>query len=1219
MINKVTLAVSMALLSGAAAAQGSDSTRFDIQNDQLNSVTAANSLKATATNDLITYIVLLNDEPVATYKGNVKGYKATSLQANKNQSTKLNSKSAEVKAYKQYIAEKHKSFLADVANKIGNMPKVTNQYDTVLNGMALKLTPQQAQQIAKLPQVKSVEKDFERKLHTDRGPLLINADAAWDGTATGVAAKGEGMIIGIIDTGINHDSPSFAATDPVDGYTHTNPLGDGVYLGECATTPGLCNAKLIGSYNFLTESNTAEDEDGHGSHTASTSGGNKVALSDSWQMSGVAPRANIINYKACCEGAALLSAIEQAVEDGVDSINYSIGASAPFANPWTDTDSQAFKAARAAGVFVATSAGNDGNGPTTVGSPANSPWLTSVAATTHDRGNAEKTIGSFSGGNTTLEDIDGQSATSSITASIVYAGDFSNGDSNPEQCLNPFPAGTFNGQIVVCDRGEIARVAKAENVAAGGAGGYVLANVDGGDTFIANDAYVVPGIHISATDGNALKAWLAEGTAHQATISEGIFNNDPESADIVAGFSSRGPNGYPADILAPGVAAPGVSIIAAISGDANNTGFLSGTSMASPHVAGAGALIKQLRPTWTAGQIHSALATTGSIDLRKEDGTTAADMFDIGGGRIDISAAANAGLVLDETDANFTAADPSNGGDPKTLNLPSMIDTLCFLECSWTRTVTATRNGSWTVSVDSDDTTSIAVSPSSFSLTEGQSQQLTITASGTGKADEWKLGAISLVPADSNTSTTRLPVGLKLQNSLNIDNNIEIDSDFSSGSHTIEGVYTISASDLTIRGSLSLPDQEVLSVTQDPTSGDPFDIISDEVAVKWLSVPAGAKRIYAETSNSSSPDLDLFVGIDLNGDGQPSSDELVRSSSSSTANELVDLIDPSAGNWWVLVQNWKASSESVSDDFTLSTKVVTSVEGNNLTFDAPSTVSSDTAFDIQMNWSGIAQPNRKWIGLMEVSSSAAANGDIGTFNITMNRGSGTFNASINNDTARAGEPVRVSVDVTAPSSGSSEVSTEFTLPDNVELVDGTLVNGATVEGKVISWSGTVSEDTTFSFDVYATAAAVGSTVSIPYTYVNDGSAEVSDAVRYFVDPSALITGLSAGQINAGETTRISFFLNDSLNGPNDISITTGNSNITIGNISGSSFEITADKKMPTVGIAITITVTDASYPNDTEDFDFTIMVVEDQSSGGGSTGLLFLTLLAGLGLSRRKR
>ena len=265
----------------------------------------------------------------------------------------------------------------------------------------------------------------------------------------------------------------------------------------------------------------------------------------------------------------------------------------------------------------------------------------------------------------------GKGFTGSLSARTVVHAEAA-GDA---QCLNPFAAGTWSGEIVVCDRGTIARTQKGENVLAGGAGGLVLANALSNGESVANDLHVLPAVHIGYTDAVALRAWLDSGSGHVASISGATLDVHDSNGDIMADFSSRGANRALPDILKPDVAAPGIDVIAAVGvGDPmpGEWSFISGTSMASPHVAGAGALIASLRPDWTPAEIQSALMMTAEPSLLKEDQLTPTDPFDVGAGRVEVGLAVQAGLVLDETVADFTSANPAIGGDPKRLNLASL-------------------------------------------------------------------------------------------------------------------------------------------------------------------------------------------------------------------------------------------------------------------------------------------------------------------------------------------------------------------------------------------------------------------------------------------------------------------------------------------------------------------------------------------------------------------
>ncbi|GAB4280013.1 MAG: hypothetical protein Kow0080_32610 [Candidatus Promineifilaceae bacterium] len=637
--------------------------------------------------------------------------------------------------YKFALQQAQQTLIQTMTAQFGQTPDILHQYTAAFNGIAARLTPEEASTTRTLPGVVTLYPEQMYELAMDASPTFTGATAVWNGTAVpgGIGTKGEGIIIGIIDTGINSDHPSFAATGG-DGYTHTY---NGSYKGLCATTPSLCNNKLIGLWDYADiygETGGAEDNVGHGSHTASTAAGNIISATLTTNtgytftttISGIAPHAHIIAYDACvitCPGSALLAAVNQAILDGVDVINYSISGGQ---DPYNDPVEQAFLTAADAGIFIAASAANSGPNPETLSHQT--PWLTNVAATSHNRRFINQLTGLTSSSGS-LATITGAGLTATYgPAPIVYAADYGDAD-----CLTPFPANTFNGEIVICDRGTIARVDKGTNVLAGGAGGLILANT-ATDSTLNSDNHYLPAVHISYEDANTLKAWLATGTNHMGTIAGASLATSSSYADEVASFSSRGPN-TAMDVIKPDIAAPGVNIFSAIHTTdplaQPEFGFYSGTSMASPHVAGAAALLIATHPTWTPDEVRSALMMSSVLDgLVKEDGTTTADAFDVGAGRLDLNNAALAGLVMNETKMNYENANPMTGGDPKTLNVPSMADSACFQMCTFTRTVKSTLDvtATWTVTTVTPDGMHITTTPDTFTLNPGQSQTLQITA-----------------------------------------------------------------------------------------------------------------------------------------------------------------------------------------------------------------------------------------------------------------------------------------------------------------------------------------------------------------------------------------------------------------------------------------------------------------------------------------------------------
>ncbi|MEC8138952.1 MAG: S8 family serine peptidase, partial [Pseudomonadota bacterium] len=342
-------------------------------------------------------------------------------------------------------------------------------------------------------------------------------------------------------------------------------------------------------------------------------------------------------------------------------------------------------------------------------------WVTTVGASTHDRvmDLGVKTINNFQGTRTPYAgEYTGKSFSGGITGEVVLAEKYDDPNESDgydaASCNAPFPAGTFTAdQIVICLRGDIARVDKAKNVAAGGAGGFILQNISSAESLVA-DNYVIPGIHLPSNARYTIRNWVnanPDGAAI-ATIGEpeNNYSFDEEAGNQLATFSSMGPSYY-INNLVPDVTAPGVDIYAANADDqpftaypsASDWTFMSGTSMATPHVTGAMTLMMQMHPDWTPAEIQSALMMTAN-KVRISNGVTLIDPyynFMAGGGAIDVAQAANAGLIMDETIENYHDANPRNGGLVEWLNLPSLVNQDCELECTWMRTVKATKDGTW--------------------------------------------------------------------------------------------------------------------------------------------------------------------------------------------------------------------------------------------------------------------------------------------------------------------------------------------------------------------------------------------------------------------------------------------------------------------------------------------------------------------------------------------
>jgi hypothetical protein len=669
------------------------------------------------------------------------------------------------KAYLDRLAARQAEVADRLSEELDRTVEVEASYRNVLNAIAIEASPAEAARLTDVPGVVAVEPDVEYELTTDASHDLIGSAAIWGGdTGQDLATRGEGVVVGILDSGINPFHPAFAAIDG-EGYTHTNPY-DG-FLGVCNPAhpnhDPICNAKLVGAYSFVSQV-SARDGDGHGSHTASTAAGNRHQVTLTFgadvfnrTVQGTAPRANLIAYRVCittCPISSILAGINQAIADGVDVLNYSISGTD---SPWANSVSRAFLEAFGAGIFVSTSAGNSGPGAGTVAHTA--PWNASVAATNNDRIYAK-----------TLSVLGPEPVPADLAAVPAFPG-FGPGNLTPIDAelrysddvgtvtgCSAFPAGGFAGSIALIPYGTCVASTKITNAANAGALAVVLFERQPGPPVFASgvEGTAIPAVAVTQAAGEALQDLVTTSddpvTVRLGATTELLRDHAVADPDAVAWFSSRGPSDF--DLLAPTFAAPGVNILAAyreIGGDPLQYEIIRGTSMASPHVAGAGALMRALHPDWSPAEIRAALASTADpTGMRKQDGTPA-DPLDIGAGLMNLAAAGRVGLVLDESYADMLAANPSTGGVPRNLNVPYLVNRQCTLVCSWTREVTsvADASASYTASVAVPAGMNATVEPASFILAPGATQQLTISVDVTGSSGgDWTFADLRLATGD---------------------------------------------------------------------------------------------------------------------------------------------------------------------------------------------------------------------------------------------------------------------------------------------------------------------------------------------------------------------------------------------------------------------------------------------------------------------------------------
>ncbi len=1020
---------------------------------KLNDLKAVNASDQEISSEPAIYMIRLADPPLVAYTGGIAGLKATSPQVTG--ARKLNVNSPDAQAYSRYLADKRAQAITAMQQALKRSITTIYEYYTTNNGLAVKLTPAEAEIVAKLPGVIFVQRDYKQELQTDVGPTWIGADSIWNGSATGVATKGEGVIVGVIDTGINHASPSFADIGG-DGYNHTNPRGAGSYVGYCVANPSFCNDKLIGAWNYPVLSSTPEDADGHGSHTASTAAGNVVtavltATSGAVftrTISGVAPHANVIAYAACCDASALAAAIDQTVIDGVDVINYSIGSTSPTPDPWADFDSVGFLNARNAGIFVANSAGNSGPGAATLGSPTDVPWLTSVAASTHNRAFLSSVISATGGITTPPPALNGRGMSNGLGLHpVVYAGA---APYNDRYCQSTTGI-VYTNTIVVCDRGVNGRVEKGVNVQARGGVGLIMTEIGpNGPGFLTTDSeQPIPAVYLTTSDGDQLKAWLAAGgTNQQVAISPTVIDVNPSYGDIMASFSSRGQNLALPDIIAPSVTAPGVAIFAAYK---TPEGFavIQGTSMSSPHVAGAAALMVALHPTWTPAEIQSALMTTARTSVVKEDGVTPANPFDMGSGRVDLSTASRAGFVLDETYAHYIAANPAIGGDVKTLNLASFGNASCVQKCKWTRTLTSvlTATAQYTASVTSPAGITVTVTPVTFTLGAGASRVITVTVDvGGSTLGVWKFAQVNL-DGGSSIPAAHLPVAVKPSAGA-VPAKIDITTPRDSGSQDFS-VTSLEVTTLTRRIDGLVPAvryTDVLTGDTHVASGglsSALDNPNDGVKIFTTTLTTNDVRLHGGVVASTAGDMDLYLVKDTNGDGFPElSDQLVAQSASAAVLEQVDVVTTTGGTYFFVLQNFNPGPNPPSH-YTFEIARVSRADAGNAALGGPTSAQGGTPYTLTLTYDEPAlTAGDNWYGLLTLGTDPGNPGNIGQVMLNIHRIADEVSKTASPGKALPGQVVTYTIVIKNSDAAAHNYVLTDVLPAGVTYVPGSVTGPA---------------------------------------------------------------------------------------------------------------------------------------------------------------------------------
>ncbi len=1104
-----------------------------------------------------TYLIRLRDTPAALHKTMQQdGTQMPLLSANTlgaRQQSPLSQ--PEVVSYIDNLKQKQESFVSSAKRQTGIDLAVEHSFQIAINGIASHLSKDDAERLSKLPEVASVRAVQTYDLLTDTSHERIGTKMAWENTQYGSTSglKGEGMLVGVIDTGISPSHPMFQATGD-DGYTIENPLGTGNFLHDCKIEgyEDLCNDKLIGIWSHPditaaysdpeagpygeTRPAIGLDYNGHGTHTASTAAGNIVynvkhklpALAATStgietgimldEVSGVAPHANIISYQACspgqvgaldkyigCPSIPLVAAIEQAIIDGVDVINYSISGGW---DPHNDDVELAFLAAHEAGINVSASAGNAG---TYQSVQHISPWVLSVGSTqtgrsfsTAQSSRAINLEGGVTPPRSWRTDIYG-TFTSDITGPVVLASDYGN-----EFCEEPFNTTFTNGEIVFCARSDSssengALLTKVKHAKDAGAAAVVVYNTEASNT---NMHYTLESdIPLGMTplnNANEFVAWLSEGADHRLTIpkSNNTIKHNQNMVDAMSIFSSIGHAAVPEyrEATAPSIAAPGSDIFAADTTDQPFTygaqvavgsigpadyGVKSGTSMASPHIAGVMTLVRQAHPEWSPSEVMSAIQLTANDAVKNAMGRDDnVGPWWHGSGIAQVDKAINAGLVMHVPVEHYQLTNPYAGGNLGALNTPNMVDERCFYRCNWIREVTATVDGTWDVTTLTDEySVKVDVEPKQFTLKKGETQRLSITGSWQNAQSITNsargatvFGKVQLIAQDPSVPVSQMNVEMSLDSG-KLPEIVEFTSHTDAPTFRIDNQPIGKATDpqVTVYKPVKAHIEELLLKELPNGNGSEMfsakqDTTSETLHVSWVDVPEDAVRFIAEhvssgpatvenEYNADKGNISIYVGIDANGDNQVQYDDEVICKSTVKNTEVTEFCNipyPDAGKYWVV---WEENNQNTmywrgKEDAWFPHKVATAVvmgeKAQSVDGSVTASADSELLSDITVKFNNLEQSTgERHYSAIELGSDSQNPDNIGLVSINVNRGDDVV--SFHSDKARAiaGDKIAFELDVLPNVSGGDRLfDISGTLPEGLTLEDVYLSNNGYITGEV---------------------------------------------------------------------------------------------------------------------------------------------------------------------------
>lgn len=1005
------------------------------------------------------YIVKLRTPGAATYKRVTPDFSSTA----KPNPEGRRAQAAAADSYASQLEQSHDRLLGSV----GAANAKVYSYRYSVNGFAAELTPAQAARLAQSPEVERIWLDTDQYLRTNNSANFLGLQNPTGGLRADLGLRGEDVVVGVIDSGVAPYHPSLRDSEeripracrgewarssllglwlcssyrrnPPTARVYEAPIG---FTGTCQAgeefPPDACDNKIVGARFYVDgflaryeldpdEFASPKDADGHGTHIATIIAGNYVDASllgtRIARISGIAPRARIAVYKACwlrpddrratCATSDLVRAIDDAVADGVDLINYSIGS---LDTELDAPDDLALLDALDAGVLSIVAAGNDGPAPGTIGSPSSAPWVLTTGASTQTGqffadgveitapADLAKAIvmreASFTPPLTRDEPIEGRL----VTVDDGRGGGGSAG-SERDACQPLVNTSDIEGNIALIERGLCEFQVKIANAEDAGAIAVIVYNSAGAPSLMNGDAGSVgiPAVMIANADGQVLVDRLApddDGVIEEVTVklARGIFAAFDSTGNVVADFSSRGPALSDWTFLKPDVTAPGVDILGGQTPDVANGlrgeryQYLSGTSQAAPEVTGVAALLKEAHPNWSPSALKSALMTSSYRSVRRSNGQTA-DSFDIGAGHIAPNSAVDPGLVYDNAFADHAAylcgldeppfsqtdcaahAAAGFSSDAVDLNLPSIgVPGLISGDIVRRRVTNVGPPATFAAELTPPANFDVVVEPTTLVLDTGESAEFEVRFMDRGAArDNWLFGELAWRSATHRVASpiAARPVTLRAP--------AELFFRGRQGTATLPAAFGYSGGyGATVHGlrqpTLDGNGQVPTGYVDDDATNEFSFRLDNGVAGHSFTVPPN--QIYLRVAlfdeyTDGADDLDIYLFFCVNNQCSR-----LAESDGVTSDEEINIFQPVPGEYVVLVHGYE--TDQIAGGPGANYSLFTWSFGNNdivgnMSITAPATVGNGDRFDFPLQWSTL-EPGSRYLGAISHTTPAGLYG-----------------------------------------------------------------------------------------------------------------------------------------------------------------------------------------------------------------------------------------------------